>query len=161
MTFIRFYSPKLEIVCQYLAKWKTTSHYKIYPVHMAVLLISTISHDLPEVITLYFYIGCPPDFVFILNLILRSRKFGTRFRRTSSFHYTRYQPPSFDVRLTALIQPILAVSVAFISLFTQLHSMLQYQRLFKSRITKAIIFLSVLPIILVTPLIKISGKFFL
>ena len=67
MTFIRFYSPKLEIVCQYLAKWKTTSHYKIYPVHMAVLLISTISHDLPEVITLYFYIGCPPDFVFILN----------------------------------------------------------------------------------------------
>ena len=37
--------------------------------------------------------------------------------------------------------------------------MLQYQRLFKSRITKAIIFLSVLPIILVTPLIKISGKF--
>ena len=117
-------------VTHYLSKWKTTSYYKIYPVQMAVLLASTIFHDLPEVITLYFY-------------------------------YTRYKPPSFDVRLTTLIQPVLAVCVAFIQLFTQTAGMLQYQKLFRNRVTKIIIYLSVLPIILVTPLVKISGMLFL
>ena len=116
------------VVTHYLSRWKTTSYYKIYPVQMAVLLISTIFHDLPEVITLYFY-------------------------------YTRYKPPSFDVRLTTLIQPVLAVFVAFIQLFTQTHGMLQYQRLFASKLTRIIIYVSVLPIILVTPLVKIAGGF--
>ena len=70
LLFIRHLLSKLEIVCHYLAKWKTTSHYKIYPVHMAVLLISTISHDLPEVITLYFYLGCPPSLTIIFKVTL-------------------------------------------------------------------------------------------
>ena len=126
-TLLVILSLRCYVVTHYLSRWKTTSYYKIYPVQMAVLLVSTIFHDLPEVITLYFY-------------------------------YTRYKPPSFDVRLSTLIQPVLAVCVAFIQLFTQTYGMLQYQRLFKSRLTRIIVYVSVLPIILVTPLVKIAGE---
>ena len=32
------------------------------------------------------------------------------------FFYTRYKPPSFDLRMTALIQPFIAVAVAAVGI---------------------------------------------
>ncbi|CAG5104536.1 Oidioi.mRNA.OKI2018_I69.chr1.g1314.t1.cds [Oikopleura dioica] len=72
------------------------------------------------------------------------------------FYYTRYKPPSFDLRLTALANSFISLCVALIGTVTQSIGVYRYQKLFKMGPSKILIFISVLPVILVTPLMKIS-----
>ncbi|CBY30702.1 unnamed protein product [Oikopleura dioica] len=72
------------------------------------------------------------------------------------FYYTRYKPPSFDLRLTALVNSFISLCVALIGTVTQTIGVYRYQKLFKMGPSKILIFISVLPVILVTPLMKIS-----
>jgi len=74
------------------------------------------------------------------------------------FYYTRYKPPSFDLRLTALVNSFISLCVALIGTVTQTIGVYRYQKLFKMGPSKILIFISVLPVILVTPLMKVKNK---
>ena len=74
------------------------------------------------------------------------------------FYYTRYKPPSFDLRLTALANSFISLCVALIGTVTQTIGVYRYQKLFKMGPSKILIFISVLPVILVTPLMKVKMK---
>ena len=73
------------------------------------------------------------------------------------FFYTRYKPPSFDLRLTALVNSFISLCVALIGTVTQTIGVYRYQKLFKMGPSKILIFISVLPVILVTPLMKVKN----
>ena len=58
--------------------------------------------------------------------------------------------------MTALIQPFISLALALLGVVTQTIGMFRYQKLFKNGFSKWMVFISVLPIILVTPLMKIT-----
>ena len=58
------------------------------------------------------------------------------------------------MRISAIIQPCLGALIALLSVFSQSVGMWRYQKLFKPGPAKVMVFISVLPIILVTPLVK-------
>ena len=127
------------VLVRYFRLWKTTSYYKLYPMQMIVLLVK--KNDLKksqnfQINTIFHDL---PEMILLY------------------FYYTRYKPPSFDLRLTALVNSFISLCVALIGTVTQTIGVYRYQKLFKMGPSKILIFISVLPVILVTPLMKVKN----
>jgi hypothetical protein len=127
------------VLVRYFRLWKTTSYYKLYPMQMIVLLVKKNDLKKPQNFQINTIFHDLPEMILLY------------------FFYTRYKPPSFDLRLTALVNSFISLCVALIGTVTQTIGVYRYQKLFKMGPSKILIFISVLPVILVTPLMKVKN----
>ena len=72
------------------------------------------------------------------------------------FYYARYKPPSLDLRIENLIQPGIDILVVFILIFLQCRNVYRYQQLFGKKRVKILVWLTAVPVVIVTPVLKVS-----
>ena len=115
------------------------------------MVINLLVHDLPQTLIIYFY-------------------------------YARYKPPSLDLRMENLIQeriqnkelamtltknsaticfvsksePMLDICIVFLLVLLQCRNVYRYQKLFSKKRVRLLVFFSAIPVVIVTPVLKVS-----
>ena len=72
------------------------------------------------------------------------------------FYYARYKPPSLDLRMENMIQPIIDICVVFILVIIQIRNVLKYKELFGTKVVRLLVWFTAVPIVIVTPILKVS-----
>lgn len=72
------------------------------------------------------------------------------------FYYARFKPPSFDLRIENLIQPCIDILIVLLTTVMQGRNVKRYQVLFKTKIVKIGVWLTSVPVLVVTPILKCS-----
>ena len=133
---------KCYFAIKYRRMWAVTSYYKLYPLTMVLLLLNLLFHDVPQA---------------ILGLItIPSWQSDKHIYILVYFYYARFKPPSFDLRIENLIQPCIDILIVLLTTVMQGRNVKRYQVLFKTKIVKIGVWLTSVPVLVVTPILKCS-----